>query len=167
MNILYRNTTNSIDKRETTLYILSRFYGSIFPYTVQCIIFLRRWAWTCCIVVELYENLALKLYCGYKYNRPCMINLIWGLKQQWLQVNGHGWFHLQGLRSAVRNGNKRTIQNENMYPLGIDFLAGHQDRFAVWTVVKLRLKLYPNHVMNNTWQCDIYNWLWFCEFMQC
>ena len=46
---------------------------------------------------------ALKLYCGYKYTRPCMINRIWGLKQLWLQVNGHAWFHLHGLRRPVRN----------------------------------------------------------------
>ena len=23
----------------------------------------------------------LKIYCGYKYTRPCMINRIWGLEQ--------------------------------------------------------------------------------------
>ena len=26
-------------------------------------------------------ELLLKLYCGYKYTRPCMINRIWGLKE--------------------------------------------------------------------------------------
>ena len=31
----------------------------------------------------------LKLYCGCKYTRPCIINRIWGLKQLLLQVNGH------------------------------------------------------------------------------
>ena len=46
----------------------------------------------------------LKLYCGYKYTRPCMINRIWGLKRLWQQVNGHAWFHLHGLRWPVRNG---------------------------------------------------------------
>ena len=46
----------------------------------------------------------LKLYCGYKNTRPCMINCIWGLKQLWLQVNCHAWFHLHGLRWPVRNG---------------------------------------------------------------
>ena len=47
---------------------------------------------------------SLKLYCRYLYTRPCMINHIWGLKQLWLQVNGHAWFHLQRLRWPVRNG---------------------------------------------------------------
>ena len=46
----------------------------------------------------------LKLYCGYKYTRPCMINRIWGLHQLWLQMNGHGWFHLHVLRWAIRKG---------------------------------------------------------------
>ena len=27
------------------------------------------------------EYFSLKLYCGYKYTKPCMINRIWGLKQ--------------------------------------------------------------------------------------
>ena len=45
----------------------------------------------------------LKLYCRYLYTRPCMINHIWGLKQLWLKVNGHAWFHLQRLRWPVRN----------------------------------------------------------------
>ena len=46
----------------------------------------------------------LKLYCGYNYTKSCMINRIWGLKQLWLQVNDHAWFHLQWLRWPVRNG---------------------------------------------------------------
>ena len=50
------------------------------------------------------KGLMLKLYCRYLYTRPCMINHIWGLKQLWLQVNGHAWFHLQRLRWPVRNG---------------------------------------------------------------
>ena len=57
---------------------------------------------------------SLKLYCRYLYTRPCMINHIWGLKQLWLQVNGHAWFHLQRLRWPVRNGRERKIQNENI-----------------------------------------------------
>ena len=49
------------------------------------------------------RNYNLKLYCGYLYTRPCMINCIWGLKQLWLQVNGHAWFHLHEIHWAVRN----------------------------------------------------------------
>ena len=33
-----------------------------------------------------------------------MINRTWSLKQLLLQVNGHAWFHLHGLRWPVRNG---------------------------------------------------------------
>ena len=47
---------------------------------------------------------ALKLYCGYKYTRPCMINHIGDLKQLYLQVNGHAWFHLHEFGYDVRNG---------------------------------------------------------------
>ena len=50
-----------------------------------------------------YKCSLLKLYCRYLYTRPCMINHIWSLKQLWLQVNGHAWFHLQRLRWPVRN----------------------------------------------------------------
>ena len=50
------------------------------------------------------DALNLKLYCRYLYTRPCMINHTWGLKQLWLQVNGHAWFHLQRLCWPVRNG---------------------------------------------------------------
>ena len=56
----------------------------------------------------------LKLYCRYLYTWPCLINHIWGLKQLWLQVNGHAWFHLQRLRWPVRNGEGAKIQNENI-----------------------------------------------------
>ena len=52
--------------------------------------------------------------CRYLYTRPCLINHIWGLKQLWLQVNGHAWFHLQRLRWPVRNGEGAKIQNENI-----------------------------------------------------
>ena len=44
-----------------------------------------------------------------------MINHILGLKQLWLQVNGHAWFHLHGIHLPVRNGaEERKIQDENI-----------------------------------------------------
>ena len=57
---------------------------------------------------EISFNVTLKLYCDYKYTRPCMINRILGLKQLWLQVNGHAWFHLHGLHWPVWNGEGTT-----------------------------------------------------------
>ena len=48
-------------------------------------------------------TLSFKAILGYKYTKPCIINRIWGLKQLWLNVNGHAWFHLQRLRLHVRN----------------------------------------------------------------
>ena len=50
-------------------------------------------------------------------------------------------------------------------PATLSFLAGQLDRLAIGTVVYLRLKLFQNLVMNNTWQ-HIYILLWFCELMQ-
>ena len=42
--------------------------------TIQCLYVI----WTNNSRIFYYN---LKLYCGYKYIRPCMINRIWGLKQ--------------------------------------------------------------------------------------
>ena len=65
--------------------------------------------------------LRLKLYCGYKCTRPYMINYcIWDLKQLWLQVNGHDWFHLHRLRWPVRNGGRSEKFKMKIYvPSGI------------------------------------------------
>ena len=54
--------------------------------------------------ISYADILSLKLYCRYEYTRPYMINRIWSLKQLWLQVNGHAWFHLHGQRWPVLNG---------------------------------------------------------------
>ena len=65
--------------------------------------------------------LTLKLYCRYLYTRSCMINHIWGLKQLWLQVNGHAWFHLQRLRWPVRNGEgAKNSKWKYMSPAGFE-----------------------------------------------
>ena len=65
-------------------------------------------------VYKLSGNVSLMLYCGYKYTHPCMINRIWGLKQLWLQMNGHAWFYLQGSVDLFGMGRERKIQNENI-----------------------------------------------------
>ena len=73
---------------------------------------IRGWRW----ILPL-----LKLYCRYLYTRPCMINHIWGLKQLWLQVNGHAWFHLQRLRWPVRNGEgAKNSKWKYMSPAGFE-----------------------------------------------
>ena len=54
---------------------------------------------------------ALKLCCGYKYTRPCMINRSWALKQLWLQVNGHVDFIFMG--SAELFGTGRCLQRDS------------------------------------------------------
>ena len=50
-----------------------------------------------------------------------MINHIWGLKQLWLQVNGHAWFHLQRLRWPVRYGEgAKNSKWKYMSPAGFE-----------------------------------------------
>ena len=43
-----------------------------------------------------------------------MINRIWSLKQLWLQVNGHAWFHLHGSAKLFGTGRERKIQMKNI-----------------------------------------------------
>ena len=75
----------------------------------------------CCKIFDFYVMMSLKLYCRYLYTRPCMINHIWGLKQLWLQVNGHAWFHLQRLRWPVRNGEgAKNSKWKYMSPAGFE-----------------------------------------------
>ena len=72
----------------------------------------------------------LKLYCRYEYTKPCMINRIWGLKQLWLQVNGHAWFHLQRLRWPVRNG-QGANNSKWKYMSGLEtYFFSHSQTFA-------------------------------------
>ena len=53
--------------------------------------------------------------------KACMINHIWGLKQLWLQVNWHAWFHLQRLRWPVRNGEgAKNSKWKYMSPAGFE-----------------------------------------------
>ena len=65
----------------------------------------------------------LKLYCGFLYTRHC----IWGLKQLWLQVNGHAWFHLHGIHLPVRNGveGAKNSKWKYMSPAGFEPTPGH------------------------------------------
>ena len=64
-----------------------------------------------------YTEMSFKLYCGYKYKRPCMINIVSGLKQRQLQVNGHAALpDFICIRSAELFGTGRElkIQIENV-----------------------------------------------------
>ena len=83
---------------------------------------ISQWHWFCSTcLLECDPNINLKLYCRYLYTRPCMINHIWGLKQLWLQVNGHAWFHLQRLRWPVRNGEgAKNSKWKYMSPAGFE-----------------------------------------------
>ena len=67
------------------------------------------------------HTVSLKLYCRYLYTIPYMINRILSLKQLWLQVNGHAWFHLHGLRWPVRNGDgAKNSKWKYMFPAGFE-----------------------------------------------
>ena len=69
----------------------------------------------------VWHEFALKLYCRYLYTRPCLINHIWGLKQLWLQANGHAWFHLQRLRWPIRIGEgAKNSKWKYMSPAGFE-----------------------------------------------
>ena len=101
------------------------FNTTIFPMGVRFLLsqFLR----TFFIVISLQSKFSLgiqsrlKLYCRYLYTRPCMINHIWSLKQLWLQVYGHAWFHLQRLRWPVRNGEgAKNSKWKYMSPAGFE-----------------------------------------------
>ena len=74
-----------------------------------------------------------------------MINRIWGLIQNTLQVNGHVRFHLLGLRWAVRNGKqaKNSKWESNQRPLVLQL--GTLDRLAAGTDgVFFAFKLFQN-----------------------
>ena len=80
-----------------------------------------------CVIKYVHYESILKLYCGYLYTRPCMINRIWGLKQLWLQVNGHAWFHLHGIHLPVRNDAEGVKNSKWKYssPAGFEHTPRH------------------------------------------
>ena len=111
----------------------------------------------------------LKLYCGYKYRRPYMINRIWCLKQLWLHVKSHAWFHLHGHRWAVRNGEgAENSKWKYMSPAGFEPTPRHSTtgELAVETAL-LDDDLWYNVLRDSgiqinetiTWQ-HVSNWLW-------
>ena len=111
----------------------------------------------------------LKLYCRYLYTRPCMINHIWGLKQLWLQVNGHAWFHLQRFRWPVRNGEgAKNSKWKYMSPAGFEPIPASPrqgscsalDRSA--TLVRYQVEHYSLTVFWNGYvTIPVWNRLWF------
>ena len=118
---------------------------------------------------------ALKLYCGYLYTRPCMINRIWGLKQLWLQVNGHAWFHLHGIPWAVPNRLELKIPKwKYVSPAGFEPMPRHDqwngalDRSA--TLVRYHLGYYSLTVswyMNTNGHVKMHVWNRLCFDSQC
>ena len=110
-----------------TFRVLKYLLSTFLLYTPHCHIILSKQKcclWSTGVSTEnqnLTSVLHLKLYCRYLYTRPCMINHIWGLKQLWLQVNGHAWFHLQRLRWPVRNGEgAKNSKWKYMSPAGFE-----------------------------------------------
>ena len=101
--------------------------------------------------------------------RPCMINHIWGLKQLWLQVNGHAWFHLQRLRWPVRNGEgAKNSKWKYMSPAGFEPTPASPrqescsaiDRSA--TLVRYEVEHYSLTVFWNGYvTIPVWNRLWF------
>ena len=90
---------------------------------IASVIIHRIYGLVCCSNAKrfVHTKYVLKLYCRYLYTRPCMTNHIWGLKQLWLQVNGHAWFHLQRLCWPVRNGEgAKNSKWKYMSPAGFE-----------------------------------------------
>ena len=110
--------------------------------------------------VQINCTWVLKLYCGYKYTRPCMINRIWGLKQLWLQMNGR--FHLHGLYWTFRNGEgAKNSKLKYMFHAGFepaprnDMWISALDRLA--KLVRYQVEyLYTNSIL-------IYEYKWTCD----
>ena len=105
---------------------ISAFQLHFFPYKVLVkslcfwLLYIRRYR-IMMLCSSDYVQHTLKLYCRYLYTKPCMINHIWSLKQLWLQVNGHAWFHLQRLRWPVRNGEgAKNSKWKYMSPAGFE-----------------------------------------------
>ena len=101
------------------LLLLQSFGQKKFIKEGQCNLF---WPWHASALSRSgQEKHHSKLYCRYEYAKPCMINRIWGLKQLWLQVNWHAWFHLQRLRWPVRNGEgAKNSKWKYMCPAGFE-----------------------------------------------
>ena len=76
-------------------------------------------------------------------HRPCLIKCIGCPKQHVLQLNGHAWFHLQGLRRAVRKEKQvKNMSPASFKPATFCTKAGALDRSTTPTGVKNCLKSY-------------------------
>ena len=86
-----------------------------------------------------------------------MINHIYDLEKQKLQVNGHAWFHLQVLRRTFYKGNKRKIKNE-ITCLYRKWTSDpwHLDSYCIGIVVNLCLKLSQYSEVTGNTRC--YYW---------
>ena len=119
----------------------------------------------------------LKLYCGYKYTRPCMMNRIWGLKQLWQQVNGHASFNLHGQRWDDQNGEgARNSKWKYMFPAGFQPKPLHST-----TGISALLTARPRRLDDDLWFNDLQdsrtqinktipwqhvsNWIWLHVYM--
>ena len=79
--------------------------------------------------VNHLKNVSVYTYTPYPRNFPTVYANRYGhvklqidcLKQLWLQVNGHAWFHLQRLRWPVRNGEgAKNSKWKYMSPAGFE-----------------------------------------------
>ena len=90
-NVIYfwsiKNSPEVIEKLRLRSFQSSNFRSTFLLYTPQCHVILSKQKfclWSTDISTEsqnLISLLHLKLNCGFKYAKPCMINRIWDLKQ--------------------------------------------------------------------------------------
>ena len=122
----------------------------------------------------IWHHTHLNLYCWYEYTRPYMINRILSLKQLWLLVNSHAWFHLHGLRWPVRNGEGAKNSKWNyMFPAGFELTprqsttgkSAPKTARPRWLDIK-----WSNYSLTVFWngyvKIPVWNWLWFDTKMQ-
>ena len=80
-----------------------------------------------------------------------MIYHVWGLKQLWIQVNGHAWLCLLGLHRR-ETSEKFNMSSPDIEPGTLWFLAGHLDRLAIASVDYMCFKLLQySEVTGNAW----------------
>ena len=122
--------------------------------------------------IHVQWGFSLKLHCGYKYTRSCMIYRIWGSETiitagelSWLISFARAWHSCKEGKQAKKFKMKIYMSSSEIKPATLCFPSGHLACLAIGTIVYMRLKLFQNPVINNAWQY-IHIWLWFCVFMQ-
>ena len=81
-----------------------------------------------------------------------MINRVWGLKQLWLQVNGHAWFYLHGIHLPVRKAAEGPKNSKWKYLPAAGFEPTPRHDTASGTAIETaRLRYLDENLAINVW----------------